>query len=169
MFKTHVVTTKVTVPINESVTSRESIRTFKVSSVHDRRCKADDLEDAKLESHEASRVHSRDSRKSEIRSRISGKATAEAQKEREKAGPGDDHLIRMRVLNSYKQIKFSGIGVGANSQRGPTELPAVSEHYQAAMARKTVNQSNYWKKEDEVITRRDSIFPSDLDGGDQQT
>ena len=49
---------------------------------------------------------------SEIRSRISGKETADAKKEREKLGPGDDHMIRMRVFNSYKQIKFSQIGIG---------------------------------------------------------
>ena len=89
--------------------------TFKVSSVHERRCKAEENDELIMESREGGRpriVASRDSKASEIRSRISGKQTADSKKEREKLGPGDDKLIRMRVFNSYKQIKFSGVGIG---------------------------------------------------------
>lgn len=50
---------------------------------------------------------SQESKKSEIRSRISGKQTTDAKAERAKLGPGDDKITKMRVLNSYKQIKFS--------------------------------------------------------------
>ena len=86
-----------------------------LSSVHERRCKADRTEEFLLLSSEGHRIlGSRDSRKSEIRSRISGKNTAESKKERAKLGPGDDQVIRMRVFNSYKQIKFNGIGGKTN-------------------------------------------------------
>ena len=66
-----------------------------------------------LKSREGNRaLASRDSKQSEVRSRISGRQTTDSKKEREKLGPGDDAMIRMRVFNSYKQIKFSGVGIG---------------------------------------------------------
>jgi len=60
-----------------------------VDSVHERRCKAEESDEMQLKSREVSR-RGANSRKSEIRSRISGKETADPVKEREKMGPGDD-------------------------------------------------------------------------------
>ena len=106
--------------------------TFKVSSVHERRCKAEENDELIMESREGGRpriVASRDSKASEIRSRISGKQTADSKKEREKLGPGDDKLIRMRVFNSYKQIKFSGVGIGGKPAvfTKPGDMPSTND------------------------------------------
>ena len=76
--------------------------TFKVSSVHERRCKAEENDEIALQSRDGPRINSRGSKHSDIKSRISGKQTSDSKKEREKLGPGDDHMIRMRVFNSYK-------------------------------------------------------------------
>ena len=56
-------------------------QTIKVSSVHERRCKADEVDEIQLASRDGGSrgAPSRDSRKSEIKSRISGKQTAESQ------------------------------------------------------------------------------------------
>ena len=81
--------------------------TIKVSSVHERRCKIDENDEILLKSGHGDRLGSGESKKSEIRSRISGKQTADSKKERAKLGPGDEQMIKMRVFNSYKQIKFN--------------------------------------------------------------
>ena len=102
-------------------------------------------------------------------------------------GPGDDTVMKMRVLNSYKQIKFSGVGIGGNSAR-PTvfskigEMPKIPERDSAKNANGKESQSKFLNStmnsmgENTVdflgplpideITRRDSIFPSDQDGED---
>ena len=111
--------------------------TYKVSSVHERRCKAEENDELIMQSRDGGRpriVASRDSKASEIRSRISGKQTADSKKEREKLGPGDDNLIRMRVFNSYKQIKFSGVGIGGkpaifSKPRAEAAVPAKNERF----------------------------------------
>ena len=133
-------------------------------------------------------VASRDSKQSEIRSRISGKQTADSKKERDKLGPGDDTVMKMRVLNSYKQIKFSGVGIGGNATR-PTvfskvgEMPKIPEQRDSSInvggkesQSKFMNSTMNSIGENTVdflgpipvdeITRRDSIFPSDQDGED---
>ena len=99
---------------NSSIAPLGTSTNYKVSSVHERRCKADDGDDMMIASREGGQraLASRDSKASEIRSRISGKQTADSKKEREKLGPGDEHMIKMRVFNSYRQIKFSGVGIG---------------------------------------------------------
>lgn len=98
------------------------------------------------------------SRQSEMRSRISGKNTADAQRDRQKLGPGDDHLVKLRVLNSYKQIKFYGTGTGTGTrQLNPIRESSVGP---SILARALGSGSD-------DLTKRDSIFPSEFDGEDQ--
>lgn len=112
---------------------------------------------------------SRDSNKaSEIRSRISGKHTADSKKEREKLGPGDDAMIRMRVFNSYKQIKFSGVGIGGRptvyTRHG--EMAPIHEQMKLGNFSQAYGANQFGSPKGDDMTRRDSIFPSDLDAED---
>ena len=147
--------------------------TYHGSSVHERRCKVEDQDELLMQSREGQRaVASRDSKQSEIRSRISGKQTADSKKEREKLGPGDDQMIKMRVLNSYKQIKFSGVGIGGRptvfSRHG--EMAPITEQQKLGNFSHSYGANQLAKiAQGDDMTRRDSIYPSDLDGEDQQT
>ena len=87
------------------------------SSVHERRCKGDQNDELNMlnSSRENTQYNSKglpNSGHSDIRSRISGKQTADAKQEKDKMGPGDDQIIKFKVGNSYKQIKLNQVGVG---------------------------------------------------------
>ena len=135
---------------------------MKVSSVHERRCKVEDNDETTLQSRDGNRVTSRNSKHSEIRSRISGKETADPNKQREKLGPGDDQMIKMRILNSYKQIKFSGVGIGGKKN---VFTKHVQDYKNNEAALKSIHSNGKAVATDD-ITKKDSIFPSDLDGED---
>ena len=151
--------------------------------MHERRCKADDNDELLLESQGSVRqrleVASRSgSKDQELRSRISGKETADSKKQREALGPGDDQMLKMQQFNSYRQLKFSGVGIGGkpmpNYNRRP-EMSQIQETNKIIMSYATdiisdlnlgstlkVGQMSGQGHDD--VTRRDSIFPSELDG-----
>ena len=82
-------------------------------------------------------------------------------------------MIKMRVLNSYKQIKFSGVGIGGKKNVFTKHKNAALKANQAEQAMQTTFKSIQSNGKNafglDADTRRDSIFPSELDGEDQQT
>lgn len=77
-------------------------------------------------------------------------------------GPGDEHLVKMRVFNSYKQIKFYGTGTGT----GARQLNPILE---SSLSPSTIYKVLAPGSVNDELTKRDSIFPSELDAEDQQT
>ena len=92
----------------------------------------------------------------------------EPKRERQAAGPGDDHLIRMRVFNSYKQIKFSGVGI-AGRKEGLLPMTVdsqktgskVSHEGHVKVARSIASKGDPTENEINKHHEHDSIFPSD--------
>lgn len=74
-------------------------------------------------------------------------------------------MIKMLVLNSYKQIKFSGIGIGG--KKNVFTRQGLDVNSNAAKKDKQELRRIYLNGKDGIIdnaTQRDSIFPSELDG-----
>ena len=100
-------------------------------------------------------------------------------------------MIRMRVFNSYKQIKFSQVGIGGKPQPsifnrvslGTGEMPKIDEFQKKNMKRAslqpsprdnvTADQVSFVGGNSTVRSAydeaKDSIYPSEQDDQDQHT
>ena len=76
-------------------------------------------------------------------------------------------MIKMRVFNSYKQIKFSQVGIGGKPAILVGNMQRINEA-RASLVETLVNtpQDKLRVAAFDEATRRDSIFPSEIDNED---
>ena len=80
-------------------------------------------------------------------------------------------MLKIQQFNSYRQLKYSGVGIGGKPMPSYTmrpEMSPISETNKFLMSTAAAQDGSTSGYDD--ATRRDSIFPSEIDGGeDQQT